>query len=41
MLDKNRIDKIIELLEDIQDFIVGAWVCMILASIIAWYIRSI
>ena len=41
MLDKNTIDRIIELLEDIQDFVVGAWVCMILASIIAWYIRSI
>jgi len=41
MLDKNKIDRIIELLEDIQDFIVGAWVCMIFAYIVAWYIRSI
>jgi len=41
MLDKNRLNRIIEFLENIQEFVVGAWICMILASIVAWYIRNL
>ena len=41
MLDKNRIDRIIELLEDVQELVVGAWIAMIIVAIVAWYIRNL
>ena len=40
MLDKNRIDRIVEMLENIQEVLVGAWGAMIFVAIVAWYIRS-
>ena len=41
MLDKNTIDRIIEFLEDVQEFVVGAWMAMMVVAIVAWYIRNL
>ena len=41
MLDKNTIDRIVKFLEDVQEFVVGVWIAMIIVAIVAWYIRNL